>query len=261
MAFGMTITRFPPSIRLMPFIREYMVIESDQELINCLVPDTFMSMAIRIKGTTGVLSGTDLTQIPSGIISGLTDTIRQVSYAAQSANLIIAFKDGGMAAFSPVPAHELFAQSIAAGNIFPPSEMELLSERIQHAITHEARIQLLDHFLLNKLTTTPSDPMINMAVGLIRKHKGIIRVKDLATALHISQDPLEKKFRARIGSSPKKFASITRIRNLINNYKSYTSLTDASYEAGYYDQSHFIKEFRQFTGRSPKDFFSTPPAW
>ncbi|QEC40989.1 AraC family transcriptional regulator [Pseudobacter ginsenosidimutans] len=261
MPSGMTISRFSPSISLMPFIREYMVIEAEQELINSLVPDTFMAMAIRIKGTTGVLSGNDLTQIPSGIISGLSDTTRTVSYAANSANLIIAFKDGGMAAFSPVPAHELFAKSISAGNIFPPAELQILSEKIQDAITHEARIQLLDQFLLNKLKATPSDPMINRAVELIRKHKGIIRVKDLATALHISQDPFEKKFRARIGSSPKKFASITRIRNLINNYASYTSLTDASYDAGFYDQSHFIKEFRQFTGKSPSAFFSAPPAW
>lgn len=257
----MTITRFSPSPILAPFIREYMVIESEHDLISTLIPDTFMAMAIRIKGDTGFYTGNSFTHIPSGLISGLSDAARKVSYAAGSANLIIAFKDGGMAAFSSIPAHELFAQTVSAEDIFPPSALTALTHKIRDALSDEARIQLLETFLLNKLNAVPSDPMISMAVDLIRKHKGIIRVKDLATALHISQDPFEKKFRARIGSSPKKFASITRIRNLINNYASYSSLTDASYEAGFYDQSHFIKEFRHFTGRSPKDFFSAPQAW
>lgn len=257
----MTITKFSPDLRLKPFIREYIIIEADQSIISTIIPDTFMAMAIRIKGETGFQSGNNIIQIPSGIITGLRDSARQVSYTAGSANLIVTFKDGGMSAFSNIPAHELFAQSIAADTIFSPAELSELTEKIAAAITHETRIQQLDIFLLNKLKYISPDPMINMAVELIRKHKGIIRVKDLATALHISQDPFEKKFRARIGSSPKKFASITRIRNLISNYTSYSSLTDASYEAGFYDQSHFIKEFRNFTGKSPKDFFSKPQAW
>lgn len=258
---GMTITKFTPDLRLMPFIREYMIIEAEQDIVSTIIPDTFMAMAIRIKGQTGFQSDNNLIQIPSGIITGLRDSARQVSYTAGSANLIIAFKDGGMSAFSNIPAHELFAQSIAADNIFSPSELNELTEKMSSSATHQVRIQQLDIFLLNKLLHISPDPMINMAVELIRKHKGIIRVKDLATALHISQDPFEKKFRARIGSSPKKFASITRIRNLINNYTNFSSLTDASYEAGFYDQSHFIKEFRNFTGKSPKEFFSKPQAW
>lgn len=86
-------------------------------------------------------------------------------------------------------------------------------------------------------------------------------MKELAASLYISQDPFEKKFRSRIGCSPKKFAAIIRIRNLINNYSSYSSLTEAAYEAGFYDQSHFIKEFRQFTGKSPSAFFAAPQNW
>jgi AraC-like DNA-binding protein len=261
MPAGMTITRFSPSPRLMPFIREYLVIESEQALISTLIPDTYMAMVIRIKGDTGIYLEDSITHIPTGLVSGLSDAARKVSYAAGSANLIIAFKEGGIAAFSSTPAHELFAQTVSAENIFPPSALNELTEKIREAITHEARIQQLETFFLHTLNAVSLDPMINMAVDIIRKHKGIIRVKDLARALHISQDPLEKKFRARIGSSPKKFASITRIRNLINNYASYSSLTDASYEAGFYDQSHFIKEFRHFTGQSPKDFFSSPQAW
>lgn len=261
MPAGLTFARFTPGIALMPYIREYLIVETQDAIVNTLIPDTFMAMAIRIKGSTGFYAGNSFTTIPSGLISGLTDAARKVSYSAGSANLIIAFRDGGITAFSKVPAHDLFSQSISADDIFPRADLEEVTDKIREANTHEARIQVLETFLVNRLKRTTADPLIDTAVDIIRQHKGIIRIKDLATTLHISQDPFEKKFRARIGSSPKKFASITRIRNLINNYHSYSSLTDASYEAGFYDQSHFIREFRHFTGKTPRDFFSAPQGW
>lgn len=261
MPAGLTIAKFTPCIPLMPFIREYLIIEAQEDIVNTIIPDTFIAMAIRLKGNTGLYSDEAFTSIPSGLVSGLTDAARKVSYAAGSANLIIAFRDGGITAFSKIPAHDLFSQNIAAGDIFPHAALEEVTEKIRQAITHEARIRLLEVFLLNELNTAATDPLITTAVNIIRKHKGIIRVKDLASSLHMSQDPFEKKFRARIGSSPKKFASITRIRDLINNYASFSSLTDAGYEAGFYDQSHFIKTFRHFTGKTPRDFFSAPQGW
>ncbi|MNZ68691.1 Helix-turn-helix domain protein [compost metagenome] len=103
--------------------------------------------------------------------------------------------------------------------------------------------------------------MVKNAVQLIKQNNGNIRIKDLATDLHISQDPFEKRFRAIIGSTAKQYASIIRLRHLINSYPSYDSLTEASFEAGYFDQSHFIKDFRLFTGQTPKDFFKSSLYW
>lgn len=257
----MNINRFYPNQRLKPYIREYIIIESETDLSNTLIPDTSLSMAIRFKGATAFTTETGTDAIPSGVISGLRDLARTVSYVKGTGNLIVVFRVGGVAAFCRQPAHELFNRSMAADYIFPAPSMRGLTERICEAPSHIIRISHLENFLELSLQSAPSDLLIDEAAAIIQKQKGIIRVKDLAASLFISQDAFEKKFRARIGCSPKKFAGIIRIRHLINNFSSYSSLTDASYEAGFYDQSHFIKEFRQFTGKSPSAFFSAPQIW
>jgi AraC-like DNA-binding protein len=59
-----------------------------------------------------------------------------------------------------------------------------------------------------------------------------------------------------VGTSPKKFASIVRLKHVIHQYNPDHSLTELAYEAGFYDQAHFIKEFKLFTGATPEKFFS-----
>jgi len=257
----MDITRFSPNHRLDPYIREYIIIESDTDLSNSMIPDTSMAMAIRFKGSTAFTTAAGIDMLPSGVISGLRNEARTVRYSKGTGNLIVVFKEGGVAAFCAQPAHELFNQSIAADNIFTAPSIRDLTEKISEAPSHTIRIKQLERFLESSLQDAPADLLITQAVEVMQKQKGIIRVKELAASLYISQDPFEKKFRARIGCSPKKFAAIIRIRNLINNFSTYGSLTEATYEAGFYDQSHFIKEFRQFTGKSPREFFAAPQIW
>jgi methylphosphotriester-DNA--protein-cysteine methyltransferase len=106
------------------------------------------------------------------------------------------------------------------------------------------------------LTNTEPDKLVLAALALIHKSKGNIRIKELMEHLHISQSPLEKRFRQSVGASPKKFASIVRLKNVIQQYNTVNSLTELGNEAGFYDQAHFIKEFKTLTGDSPEKFFS-----
>jgi methylphosphotriester-DNA--protein-cysteine methyltransferase len=112
--------------------------------------------------------------------------------------------------------------------------------------------------MLSTLCETRSDPLILRAVQKIKRANGDLRIKDLVTSLSISQDAFEKRFNRAIGASPKQFAKIVRFRNLIKTYPQAKNLTDVALRAGYFDQSHFIKDFTAFTGTTPKDFFSAP---
>ena len=71
----------------------------------------------------------------------------------------------------------------------------------------------------------------------------------------LASSKFEKRFRAAVGASPRKFASIVRLKNVLQQYPTADSLTGLGYEAGFYDQAHFIKEFKAFTGDTPEDFF------
>ena len=72
----------------------------------------------------------------------------------------------------------------------------------------------------------------------------------------LQQRAAEKRFRRVVGATPKKFSSIIRLQTALNNYGKCENLTDLGYSAGYFDQSHFIKDFKQFTGETPEKFFS-----
>jgi len=257
----MKLEKFFPSAVLMPFIREFIIIESDLETDSKIIPDTSIVMAFRYKGNVLKMEGEKKETIPAAVISGLRKSARLYYYSKATANLLVVFNEGGIKAFSRMPAHELFDQSISSENLFLPSELNEILERLAEVKFNRDRINIIQNFFLRKLNSNKPDSLIGNAIQLIKQQNGIIRIRDLATSLYISQDPFEKRFRTLVGSTPKQYASIIRLRNLIKKYPSYPSLTDASYEAGYFDQSHFIKDFRLFTGQSPKDFFKSSLFW
>lgn len=257
----MNVQRFHPSPVLMPFIREFITIESDLGMDSNILPDTSMMMAFRYKGKVHNIEGEKTETLSSAAISGLRRSYRLVHYSREAANLLVAFKESGLAAFSKLPAHELFQLTISAENLFSTTRLNEILQRLAEAKTNKARIDNIEGFLLQHLTTNKPDPLVGEAIRSIKQQNGIVRIKDLASSLHISQDPFEKRFRARVGTTPKQYASIIRLRNIIQTYPTYSSLTEASYEAGYFDQSHFIKDFRLFTGLTPKDFFKSSQYW
>jgi AraC-like DNA-binding protein len=257
----MKVERFLPSAILLPFVREFLIIESDLDIRSKTIPDTSMVMAFRYMGNVVRIQGEEKLILPSTAVAGLRRSVRQFAYAKHTANLLIIFTPGGINAFSRLPAHELFEQHIAAENMFHAADLREILERLAGAANNQCRIDIIQSFLLKYLKKNKPDALIDNAIHSIRQHGGIIKIKDLANSLYISQDAFEKRFRTMVGSTPKQYASIVRLRHLITSYPSYSSLTDASYEAGYFDQSHFIKDFRLFTGQSPRDFFKSPEYW
>ena len=256
----MNVQRFHPNARLTPFVKEFLIIESDGMVDSKILPDTSLVMALRYKGSTQRIED-PADAVAPGVLTGLRRSHRVMRYSRDTGNILVLFKEGGLVAFSRVPANELFDVTIPAENFFAKAAMCDLLEALAEAGDNKTRIHTIESFLTQQLRGIDPDPLIDEAVRLIKESRGLIKIKDLAHALYISQDPLEKRFRGKVGSTPKQYASIIRLRNIINSWSSYSSLTNASYEAGYFDQSHFIKDFRTFTGESPKDFFRTERFW
>ena len=257
----MNVDKFFPEPILTPHVKEYLIIESDREFDNTLIPDVSIILSFRYRG---IVLGVDADRedaFPSIVLSGLRKTARHIRYTGGSANFLVVFREGGIAAFSKMGAHELFGLSIPGENIFPENELAGITERLAEAATNSERAAIVNGFLMGKLTGPKPDPEIDKAIQWIKTQSGIVRIKDLASALYVSQDAFEKRFRMRIGATPRQYASVIRLRHLLKKYPTLSSLTEASYEAGYFDQSHFIKDFRLFTGQSPSDFFRNTRFW
>jgi len=121
------------------------------------------------------------------------------------------------------------------------------------------RIAVLEKFLLEKRDTLKVDNTpVEACVDSIIESIGSISMEAVADNLGISKRQLERRFTAAVGISPKLFARITRFQNvlqLIEN-KEFKSFTATAYDGGFYDQAHFIKDFKDFTGLNPKQYFA-----
>jgi len=258
----MKVERFLPTERLQPFIRSFMITESDSELNNRVLPDTSIAMAFRLKGRTGHVTEKAIENtLPFSVISGLRYSPRLIHYSPQSANLIVMFKEGGAGMFFNEPLHELFGMTVSLCDFMNSQKLIEVEERLAEANSNRQKITIVEQFLISQLNQSHADPLIASAIKTMKATYGNLQVKELLSCLPISRDPFEKRFRKITGTSPKQFSSILRMQHLIGQYSGKVKLTDVALEAGYFDQSHFIKEFKIFSGQTPKEFFKTPPLW
>lgn len=100
------------------------------------------------------------------------------------------------------------------------------------------------------------DPLVRRALTLLESGAEGVGVANVARVLGVSVRQFERRFLARVGVTPKRYAALRRLERVTALAKSAPSLTAAALEAGYYDQSHFIRDFRRFSGTSPRKFFS-----
>ena len=94
---------------------------------------------------------------------------------------------------------------------------------------------------------------INFATTLLQNGLSLQKIQQ---ELNISERTLERFFKQHIGISPKLYARISRFQSALENIRDpqFYKLTDISYQADYFDQSHFIRDFKEFAGASPTQF-------
>lgn len=244
-----------PSDPLKPFIRLFAIQEVAEEATYKVLPDTAVVIGFQYKGRLFRVNDGNAIALDTSGISGLADHHRSFRNLPGTGTILVFFKEAGAAPFFRQPLHEIFRESVSLENFMLRSELLCLEEQLIEAPTNPERIARLEKFLIGRMTLREPDKLALAALALIHQSKGNIRIKDLVQQLHTSQSPLEKRFRSAVGASPKKFASIVRLKNLLQQYPKTGSLTELGYEAGFYDQAHFIKEFKAFTGDTPENYF------
>lgn len=138
------------------------------------------------------------------------------------------------------------------------NEGKILEEQIMLAKTNEKRIEIISAFLEKKINQNyRHEPAVFASIYNIIQTKGFTNVQKLAAESFLSTRQFERKFKAFSGFSPKLYSRIVRFQSALNMYgDSEKSLTEIAYECGYYDQSHFIHDFKEFSGQHPRSFFS-----
>ena len=135
----------------------------------------------------------------------------------------------------------------------------LLEKKVVLASNNIERIGIIEEFLKVRLHNPAAIDMVTKAcVEVIVNSQGHLDVSSIADKMNIHRRNLERRFSTAIGMSPKQLSRVVRLQATIRmlEQKKFTSLTTLAYENGYYDQAHFIKDFKEFTGMSPKSFYA-----
>ena len=133
-----------------------------------------------------------------------------------------------------------------------------LATRLSSASSTQERIELLSAFLNTCINNNKrsQNPGVQYALKRICDEQGMVSLKDLERDLKISKRTLERIFQQSIGISPKLYARIIRFQYALGHMRCdrYTKLSDVAFDCQYSDQSHFIRQFKEFSGLSPLEF-------
>jgi AraC-like DNA-binding protein len=170
--------------------------------------------------------------------------------------LAIEFKPGTLYRFLGFPLKEVT-------NTAYPLEVVLgqlgqgLQQRLQSAPDPAGIAHLAQDFLLRQLDALSNEhPLVDYAVKRIQASIGLIRINELCIEVGYSKRYLDRLFGAHIGLSPKLLARILRFQHVYRRWviqPSAGNFQDDIYDL-YYDQAHFVKEFKQFTGSAPRAY-------
>lgn len=141
----------------------------------------------------------------------------------------------------------------------PGHETATIEASISGSDSPEEKVNLLQSWLLYLFNKKEEDTLFDYCIKLIEKTCGNVTIKQLEKITGYSSRWLNCKFDERLGLSPKNFSSIIRFQHY---YKAAILETrqfkiKRPYYDQFYDQSHFIKDFKRFTGMTPSKLVET----
>lgn len=245
-----------PCSQLLPYVKHLVISENQNPAKYKVLPDTALVIGFQYCGRLSYTENDHETKLATAGVTGLRDSYRMFNNTADVGSVLVVCRENGAARFLRTPLHELFGESISLEHFFNRTTLSEMEELLALAANDQARIRLVEEFLINQLRVRPPDILVTRALEHIYASKGTIRISELASLLGTSASPLEKRFRQEVGASPKKFATIVRARNVLaameNGNQGY-----AEYLSAYYDQAHFIKDFKKFASVTPEQYLKS----
>lgn len=261
----MTTFRFNPVTPhplLSPYIAKMCVFESTGRLPaldrKLIVPNANFKLTFtHCNGIVARVADKTFVQNENGLtLTGLVDTpvILDSQEDIQTSTIVIEF--------NPLGAYRLFRFSYTDVKNQIVNVTDLIGNRAQELQSQLAdvtnldlKLQLLQNFLIKQMEKAVPDPIFDYCINRISNSKGLISVARLEKETGYSSRWLNKKFLEHLGTSPKNLSEIIRFKQFYQVYSTgvkWQNLRKSIYDF-YYDQSHFLRAFKRFTGSTPTD--------
>lgn len=252
---------FEPKNDLTTFVKCYWTLESPKEKTptrNTIVPDGCMKLIFHYGDPYKHYSenGNSIT-LPKCFLIGQLTKPYQVEPTGETGTFFVCFHPNGFLPFTTIPIKEMENIAVPLEKLFGKDGKEI-GQNILNANSTSERLNLIETFLLNRLKdTTTIDQIVKSTVETILTANGQLSVDELSRQNKINTRQLVRKFSSTIGLSPKQLSKTIRLQTTLKTLltKNITNLTKLAYENEYYDQAHFIKDFKEFTGLTPKEFY------
>ncbi|HGY54800.1 MAG TPA: AraC family transcriptional regulator [Caldithrix abyssi] len=169
----------------------------------------------------------------------------------------IRFYPYGFANFVTIPLKNLVNKETPIKLLFGDKIAKELEQDIIQAKDTKQRVEIIENFLFEQLKDTSTiEKIVKSTVDILFLTKGNISITNALKEDLSARRQLERKFKKQIGISPKQLAKVIRLQTALKLLlsKQAESFTKIAYESDYYDQAHFIKDFKEFTGTTPKKF-------
>ena len=192
----------------------------------------------------------------TAFVAGMFEAPSVAEVAAGGRGVQVDFTPIAAYRFFGVPMHELANRIVDLPDVFGPSARTLV-EQLQAAPTWARRFDLIDAFILPRLHEGP--PISREVVHAWRRlalARGNLHIGELAAEAGWSRKHFIERFREHVGLPPKAVARIMRFNHALRLLQGAVDRrwVDVAHAAGYYDQAHMIRDFRQFAGVSPTEF-------
>lgn len=188
--------------------------------------------------------------------SGLRTEPITIPSGNDSEMMVISFKKGRAASFFPFPMQEI-ADSVVDADLVWGTDLGLLREQLLAIDDVTTRFRIVEDFLLREFRSKLDiDPCIAFAVEQMTSKPDAISIGKMNDQIGYSQKHFIQMFRRAVGVTPKSYLKIMRFQKAVakidgGNDNDWRTI---ALECGFYDQSHFINDFKHFSGFTPEHY-------
>ncbi len=227
-----------------------------------MLPSGIMELVISLhEETIHLYDQQGLTPVQSfhgSLIRGAQTEATVIDTAPQKTIIGVHFQPGGAFPFLGFPADELYNAHVSLETLWGANGNDL-REQLLEAVSPEAKFHLLEQALLKQASIAlKRRPDMTFALETFQHASTPVTIANVADQVGLSQRHFIQVFKEQVGMTPKRYCRVRRFQEvlrLINRMES-IDWVDVALACGYFDQAHFIHDFRAFSGLTPASYFA-----
>lgn len=252
----MKLSELPPSPALRPWISRYWSWQNEA-CLPPLLPGSGAELFFWYRQPVGIARAGEVCTGRHGSALMLPrDSVFHFHFTPPVSFIAVRFRTGALRHFSPLPEAELIDTEFQPADIWG-KDIIRLEQQIAESGQLTEQLLLIEHFLTKILRPCWRHPWLDEAARQMYYYHQTVTQSELVIQSGFSARHFQQLFRRHYGVAPRHFQRITRLEQLIRHLllNRRQSCLESALEYGYYDQSHFINDFRGLTGLTPSCFF------